>query len=484
MNNTKEDNQTKRLTSVFTLPTIEQSMSFDIRVNEGSMYPSIYLRYKAVNPNSKDRVKSIISATGCRNLQTGVTGVYNDVEHNDFFSGRKDTIVSRNAGQVVDIEIVDDILYGTSRIGKEHNVLDKKGTVIGSSYANAWLTVAQDKVRSIGGDISEHIPSHIWQEFFVGKNPVPYKNVSIEMAYNNYDDQNAIRFDGVELINVWDLVRVSFLTDSVAGQQDSAFVSYDIRSIKNQNNNPNMENLIKTIRCICDAKVGDMIMDNATGLIYELLAINDDGSFTVMSVDDNTEMNVSKMEAENFDMVDDTIRKVELSPQTRAYIRMCMSCQKNKKPYLMENKDNLRIETPLAPNAVPTDELTMLRADIEALKALVEGLASKQTINPTRSIDLPTLEDVAPIVETIGQLLNVPTDEVVEPTKEVEEDEVIAPIEEDKEVEPPSEDVIDTDVSADVTDLQDEINSAIRSYKPFNYQPIQKSTTGFKTYKK
>jgi hypothetical protein len=109
MNNTIDINQTKRLTSVFTLPEIQQSMSFDIRVDEGSMYPSIYLRYKAVNAKSKDRVKSIISAQGCRNLQNGITGVYNDVEHNDYFSGRKDKVVSRNAGQVVELEIVDDI---------------------------------------------------------------------------------------------------------------------------------------------------------------------------------------------------------------------------------------------------------------------------------------------------------------------------------------------------------------------------------------
>jgi hypothetical protein len=471
MNNTKDINQTKRLTSVFTLPEIQQSMSFDIRVDEGSMYPSIYLRYKAVNAKSKDRVKSIISAQGCRNLQNGITGVYNDVEHNDYFSGRKDKVVSRNAGQVVELEIVDDILYATSRIGKEHNVLDKNGVVVGSSYANAWLTVAQEKVRNIGGDISVHIPSHIWHEFFVDKNPVPYKNVSIEMSYDNYDDQNAIRFDGVELINTWDLVRVSFLTDSVAGQQDSAFVGYDIRSIQNNIKNNSMDNPIKiAIRCLCNSKVGDMVMDNATGLIYELLAINEDSSYLDKSVDDGTEMTVTKAEAENFDNVDDTIRKVELSPQTRAYIRMCMAC-KGKKVKRDGEDDEVKTDVIIANeiradtidtnplNITAPDEISLLKIEIQELKNLITDFIDSQSkvVNAVRS---------TPGDETTT------TDDVTTDTK----DDVLT---DDVQT-----DDVSSDVSSDVTDIADEVNNALRAYKPFDFLQKNKPSTGFKKYTK
>jgi hypothetical protein len=486
MNNLKEQIQTirdtnaERVNHVFTLAQREQRITFDIRAGADTKYPSIYLRYAITNSNSKDRLKSIIKSEGCRNLTTGVAGVYNDVEHNDFFSGRKDKIVSRNAGQVTEIELIDGILYGTSRVGKEHNILDKKGNVTGSSYANAWLTVAQDKIRTIGGDVQDYIPSHIWQEFFVGKNPVPYKNVSVEMSYDNYDDQNAIRFDGVELINTWDMVRVSFLTDSVAGQQDSAFVSYDIRSIQKKLNNPNMENLIKiAIRCLCNSKVGDMVMDNATGLIYELLAINNDGTYSVKSVDDGTEMTVTKAEAENFDNVDDTIRKIELSPQTRAYIRMCMACKGKKVKRDGEDEvktdviipNEIRADSPLTQTA--PDEITLLKKEIEGLKSLItDFIDSQKTIgNAVRSIeDQETINDVSDVILTDDTKKDDVNPKIIDDVSDVV-------VTDDTKL----DDVTD-DVSSDVTDIADEVNNALRAYKPFDFSQKNKPSTGFKKY--
>jgi hypothetical protein len=473
MNNTIEQIQTirdtniKRVNQVFTLDKKEQNITFDIRTGGDAKYPSIYLRYKMTKSTSKDRVKSIIKSEGCRNLTTGVAGVYNDVEHNDYFSGRKDKVVSRNAGQVIDIELIDGLLYATSRIGKENNTLDKNGLVNGSSYANAWLTVAQDKIRTIGGDVQDYIPSHIWQEFFVGKNPVPYKNVSVEMSYDNYDDQNAIRFDGVELINTWDLVRVSFLTDSVAGQQDSGFVSYDIRSIQNNLKNNNMNNLVKiAIRCLCNSKVGDMVMDNATGLVYELLAINEDSSYLVKSVDDGTEMTVTKAEAENFDNVDDTIRKVELSPQTRAYIRMCMAC-KGKKVKRDGEDDEVKTDVIVAneiradtidnnPLSITApDEINLLKIEIQELKTLITDFIDSQS-------------------KVVNAVRSTPSDETTT-TDDVQTDDVSTDTRDDVQTD---------DVSTDVTDIADEVNNALRAYKPFDFLQKNKPSTGFKKYTK
>jgi hypothetical protein len=416
----------------------QDNIRFEVRDQTSTKYPSVYLTYKCTSANSIDRLKTVINSAGCTNLYTGVTGVYNDVEHNDYFSKRQDTQVFKNAGQLVSLELIGTDLYATSRIGKEHNIIDINQKIVSSSYASAWLTYAQHKIAETGGDIRSVIPDNIYLEFFEGQTIEPYKNVSVEISFEHYLEDNTTRFDGIVMINKFDLVRVSFLTQSAPGQQDSGFTEYEIRKLKN-NIMPN-ENKI-TIRCLSDAKVNDLVVDNNTGLVYELTSITDT-DYNLLGVEDQTEYAVAKADGCNFDMVDDTMIKKDISRETRSYIRMCMQCQKAKNAKrddtTVEPGGDLAETTIIKADVVlPNAEIEALRAEITTLKDLVQSLIPKEVVRTDTIVD-----------DTI------PTEPGAEPTLG------------DEPTEGP--DNVTTD---EVKDIVKELDDSIRSFKPFTFTP-------------
>jgi hypothetical protein len=397
-----------------------------------SKYPSVFLTYKAVTKNETDRVESIIDETGCTALIRGTYGIYNDVEHNDYYSNRKDTTTAKNAGDVSEVWLQDGYLYGKSRVGREHNIVDQKGNIVGSSYASAWLTLAKQKVMRDGGDVEDFIPENIYQEFFVGKNVLPYKNVSVEMRYANYAQENKTRMDGILEINKWDLVRVSFLMDSIAGQQDSGFTDFEVRS-ENKENIINMKNeTIKAlIRCLCEAKVGDLVMRNDSSIAFELVKANEDNTYDIRAVESGEVINVTHEQAVNYDLVDDVVQNPETTEVVRSYIRMCQQCQANKmiKPVArMSGPEDMagngtgfggQIE-----DVKPAKEDTI--ADVMVKLDKILGMLEDMSVRSVRTETTP--EEIAKVLE--GEEVKADVEEV----KEVASEEIKVPPSEGEEV--------------------------------------------------
>jgi hypothetical protein len=181
-----------------------------------------------------------------------------------------------------------------------------------------------------------------------------------------------------------------------------------------------------------------------------LLSVNDDGSYTLLGVEDQTEITITKEDSNMFDMVDDTMIKKDISLETRSYIRMCMQCQKSKNA----KRDDTTVETggDLAETTIlkadvvlPNAEVEALRAEITTLKELVQSLIPKEVVRADNEQDPTSTEpDMTPpytILYPEPEPTTVPI--IVEDATDVR--------------------------TTDVKDIVQELDDSIRSFKPFQF---------------
>jgi hypothetical protein len=448
--------------------------------NTKTRYPSVFFTYRAVTKNEIDKLDSIIDEAGCTALTRGTTGIYNDVEHQDYISKRNGNDETLNAGDVTDVWLEDGYLYAKSRVGREHNIIDSNKKIIGSSYASAWLTVAKEIVNRDGGDIQDHIPEHIYNEFIVDKNVLPYKNVSVEMSYNNYKQENTIRFDGITMINKWDLVRVSFLQTSNAGQQLSGFTDFEIRTTK-------LKKIISmnelNIRCLCDSKVGDIVVKNDSKQAFELVRSNEDKTYDIRNVDTKEIINVTHEQAQYYDLASDVLQKSDELEGVRSYIRSCMACQ-GKKQLITERSDSMGGMTDTKPTQISdvssnSTTLEDVNKEISDIKSILGTLIQKigemnagtrsdldvVEINVDETVNSEIIKEVVTVIADDTETKEVTANEAVNllPDVAVTDELVAEPIIEDlAKVEPIVVDVPNDEL---VTSEIEENRSVVRSFE-------------------
>lgn len=163
-----------------------------------------------------DRLKSIIYPEGCENLNSPETIIVSmDYRHNKF----------DGAGYVFDIQASqdNDYLNGKIKVGPQHVLIDKNGKVYGSAYASAWATIGEKEASKpenvkLGKTYLDFIPENVKLQYFKNGEVIPiFNSISVELDWNTEPEL----INGVYHIKKYSIVRVSWLINTVAGQQQS-----------------------------------------------------------------------------------------------------------------------------------------------------------------------------------------------------------------------------------------------------------------------
>ena len=442
----------------------------EIRSEGANKYPNVFLTYKAVDQNQSDKLKSIIDVRGCTALKdaTVLRGIYNDVEHEDYYGKMlQKRTYEASGGEVVRLWADDNVLMAQSRVGVEHVIADRDGQVKGSTYASAWLAYAQSQVNANGGNTRDYIPNHIFTEFFEGKTVFPIKNVSVEMKYDHYVTENTTDLSGIMTIRKFDLMRISFLLFSTPGQTYSGIESFEIRKFNNMQTT-------KSIRCLCDVsklRTGDYLKNSKTNQIW---SVSEDGdnlittdiesgevlNTTLDELKANEDLDIATV-SEVLEEVKEKVEALEQSDTTseevRSMIRACMSCQAKQSDELKKAKiraDEAPVQEPAAVDNTSTD-MSVIEERVskieEAIGSISQALdAINAKLDGTRSVE----SDDADATVT-------PADEA----PKADEQNVPASVEEDNKEEEP--------VIRSIKDLRSFTLSSL---------PISNQNTGFKSY--
>lgn len=163
-----------------------------------------------------DRLNTIIYPEGCQNLNAPETVFLQaDFRHQKY----------DNAGYVYDLKLSEDKqqILASFKIGRQNTLIDKSKKEWGSSYASAWMSVAEfeaGKSENIqeGKTYKDFIPENIYKEFFEGKTILPLTGLSVELDWTEDPQTDNV---GVAHIKKYSIVRVSLLINDKAGQPQS-----------------------------------------------------------------------------------------------------------------------------------------------------------------------------------------------------------------------------------------------------------------------
>ena len=171
-----------------------------------------------------DRFESIIYPKGCQNLTSPETIIVNmDLRH--FDAGLSPQLL-QNGGNVTKIETNQegDQLIGQIKVGEQHVLIDKNKKVYGSAYASAFMTIAE-KLASTqesigqGRTYKDFIPQNVFDKYFKTQIVIPtFNGISVELDWNTEPQRDA---NGILQIKQYSIVRVAWLVNDKAGQQQS-----------------------------------------------------------------------------------------------------------------------------------------------------------------------------------------------------------------------------------------------------------------------
>lgn len=300
-------------------------------------FPSVYFTLRLLT-DVVDPSRERYYPRGATNLKNGSGNVKvklenkvnQDYAHSSHYAKMNNVQITHNAGDIThlwtttDSETGIESLYGTARIGQEHKLFDENNKIVGEAYASAWLTHAQAKVnRQEEGSIQDYIPEKVWAKYFKdGQLVLPLKGLSVELAHLHYRTENMIDGNGVKHIFKYDLVAVSWLSIDREGQPYSRIEESTIKSIINMNKN--------TIKCLCEAKVGDNVIKEVK--IYEVMLKNDvTHNYTIKDIVTDEEIVItSEVIAEEYKLLSDIMSDTDITELEKTVIKTCLSCQEKK----------------------------------------------------------------------------------------------------------------------------------------------------------
>jgi hypothetical protein len=411
----------------YTFKSFSTVKSSTIENAPNNPYPNVYLSYECSSGIIRDKHTDFVKAAGCTNLERGTNGVFNDVEHEGYFASSQEVKkLTNSAGDVIEMWVQDDILYGKSRIGVEHNIYDRTGQKIGSSYASAWLTHAQSEVNQNGGNVYDYIPANIKKEFFDGQQVRPYKAISIEAEYGHYLDENNHNLKNQLNINKFDVTAITFLYKNPPAQIYSNIVGSFIKTKdsheKTINNMLNNKINLTLLKCLCDMKMlvkGTYLIDKAETKLYyvsdstetEVQVVNVQTEEVVSTTlddlkgDENLDV-ASTEEVTDFVKSMPTLKSFKASKLPKSVIKMCQLCAGKKSTDWRKTIDTPTVTTKMDntqdPNAIDNIDTTQVQNQANDNEI---GLLRTTIIEMGKSLDA-VLSQVDMIVQSLAQDTN------------------------------------------------------------------------------